>query len=144
MAHNAEQQENILAQLPGGQALIDWFGHVPRFHDAETLELRLASVGPSVIRIHAWRMTDTVDAQGFFVLDRHAVVTITLDGVRDIAIGDFDLPGIIFELKITQAEVGSDYTGPRTGVQLAWTGSYGVSGALKAQSVRFDLQPGKP
>jgi hypothetical protein len=47
-----------LGSVPGGQALIDWFGRTPRFHDAELLEINLASKGPSVLRIHAWQITE--------------------------------------------------------------------------------------
>ena len=30
---------SILHDIPGGKALVDWFGRVPSFHDAELLEI---------------------------------------------------------------------------------------------------------
>ena len=30
---------SVLQDIPGGKALFDWFGRVPRFHDAELLEI---------------------------------------------------------------------------------------------------------
>jgi hypothetical protein len=126
----------------GGQALIDWFGHVPSFHDAEILEIALNSRGPSTLRLHTWRLTDEVDGRGFFVLDRHAVVTVTLTAVRRAAISNFDLPGIISSLDISKIEIGTEYTRTEMGTQ--WTSSYGVEGTLTARGVRFDLQPGNP
>ena len=139
--HNpvSEQQmtgePTVLHDIPGGRALFDWFGRVPRFHDAELLEITLASNGPSTLRIHTWEMTDEVDAQGYFVLDKHVVVTVTLDQVTHVSLTDFNLPGIIADLKITRVEEAYQFT---------WEGSYGVEGALRAKQVSFDLQAGKP
>lgn len=133
-----------LAEILGGQSLIDWFGYVPNFHDAEVLSIDLRSKGLSILRIHTWRMTEEVDDRGFFVLDRYVVVTVTLNVVRYVALSDFNLPGIIHYLEITKTEVGTEYTGAETGTQLTWTGNYGIEGTLKARQVRFDLQPGKP
>jgi hypothetical protein len=127
--------KSLLHSLPGGQALFEWFGRLPRFHDANLLEIALNSKGASTLRVHTWRITDKVDALGYFELDKHVVVTITLEEVTSVTLTDFNLPGIIFDLEITEADEG---------VQLAWSGSYGVEGVLRAKAVRFDLQPGKP
>jgi len=115
--------------------LLAWFGRVPRFHDAELLEITLASKGESVLRIHTWEMTNQVDDRGYFVLDKHVVVTITLHSVTEISLSDFDLPGIIGSLEVTSQD----------GVyQLEWDGSYGVSGTLSAKQMQMELKPGKP
>ena len=37
----------VLATVPGGHALVEWFGRTPNFHDAEMQEIKLASRGPS-------------------------------------------------------------------------------------------------
>jgi hypothetical protein len=95
--------ESILHEMPGGRALFDWFGRKPRFHDAELLEITLSTGGSGLIRIHAFNMTNEVDARGYFVLDKHVVVTFALEGVSQIGCSDFDMtPGIIFDLDITK------------------------------------------
>jgi hypothetical protein len=127
--------EAILQDIPGGRALLDWFGRVPRFHDANLLAITLNSKGLSVMRVHTWQMTNKVDARGYIELDKHVVVTITLEEVTDVTLTEFNLPGIIFDLEITKVDES---------MQLAWGGSYGVSGTLRAKKIRFDLQPGKP
>jgi Immunity protein 50 len=128
--------ESILQDIPGGKALLDWFGRVPRFHDANLFEIALNSKGLSVMRVHTWQMTNKVDARGYIELDKHVVVTITLEEVTDITLTEFNLvPGIIFDLEVTKADES---------MQLAWGGSYGVAGTLRAKKIRFDLQPGKP
>ncbi|HZO45703.1 MAG TPA: Imm50 family immunity protein [Xanthobacteraceae bacterium] len=127
--------EAILHELPGGEALSKWFGHVPHFHDANLLEVKLSSQEQSVLRVHTWEITDKTDARGYFVLDRHVVVTITLNDVTNVALDDFNLPGIIHFMKITK--VDDTY-------QFAWGASYGVRGAIRAKHASFALAPGKP
>jgi len=55
--------------ITGGQSLIEWFGRIPRFHDAEVVDISIAAKTPTIIRIRAWIMTDRVDDRGYFVLD---------------------------------------------------------------------------
>ena len=124
--------ESAFGSIPGGPALIEWFGFVPNFHDAELVEVRLASNDTSTLRIRAFRMTDKVDGRGYFILDKHAVVTILLEGVTYVALNHFNLPGIIFDLKVTSTE---------RGFELVWTGSYGVEGTLRATRLRIDFVP---
>lgn len=38
-------------------------------------------------------MTGKIDEAGHYVLDKPAVVTVTLNDVTDIALSDFNLPG---------------------------------------------------
>lgn len=134
----------FLAALPGGRTLLDWFGDVPHFHDAEVIGLVLGPRGRGILRLHAWRTTDEADARGVLVLDRHAVVTITLDAVEHVALDDFDLPGIVLRLDIAPAIVGKGCGAPGTGVELRWTGAYGVEGVIRARRARVRLRPGQP
>jgi hypothetical protein len=127
--------ESTLRDISGGKALFDWFGRVPHFHDAEVLEITLSNKGPSTLRVHTWEITDKVNAQGYFFLDKHVVVTITLEEVTQVALDDFNLPGIIGFLEIMKIEGGYRFT---------WDASYGVTGSLQAKQARFDLAPGKP
>ena len=127
--------ETTLLEIPGGKVLFDWFGHVPSFHDAELLEINLVSKGLSTLRIHTWEMTDKVDTRGYFALDRHVVVTITLEEVTHVDLVDFNMPGIIGGLQVTKIDED---------VQFAWDGSYGVAGVLRAKKAYFDLKAGKP
>jgi len=127
---------SFLHDIPGGKPLLEWFGRVPRFHDAKLLEINFSSNGAGLLRIHAWNMTDKVDAKGYFVLDKHAIVTLTLEGVRAINCTDFDMvPGIIFDLEIAKAD--EDF-------RVEWSASYGVTGLVIAKHARINLAPGKP
>lgn len=125
---------NTLLDVPGARELVEWFGRIPRFHDAKLREITLSSVAPSQLRISAWNMTDKVDDKGFFILEKHAVVTITLHAVKSVNLSDFDLPGIIFDLEISK--IGDMF-------KMVWSGSYGVEGSLTAKELSFTLEPGK-
>jgi len=125
----------MIREVPGGAELIAWFGFVPRFHDANLLEIELRSKSESRLRIHAWRMTNVVDEEGYYVLDKHAVVTITLHRVTSVDLSDFSKPGIIAGLELTKTNGAFD---------LKWDGSYGVDGSIQAEQISFRLEPGKP
>jgi hypothetical protein len=127
--------ESVWDRIPGGQALIDWFGRVHRFHDAELFEINLASTGSSVLRMRTFQMTDKVDDRGYFILEKHAVVTITLDQVTHVSLTSFNLPGIVFDLEVTRFE---------DVLQVAWSGSYGVEGTLRAKHLQIGFVPLKP
>jgi hypothetical protein len=126
--------EKALLGVAGEGTVISWFGRMPRFHDAELREIVLSSNGPNLLRILAWNMTDKTDEKGYFILEKHAVVTITLDAVTAVNLSDFNLPGIILDMAVSR--LGDEF-------ELAWTGSYGVEGAIRAKNLSFALEPGK-
>ncbi|TXI02746.1 MAG: hypothetical protein E6Q76_15025 [Rhizobium sp.] len=124
---------SVLNDIPGGKSLLEWFGRIPRFHDAELLEISFSGSGAGLLRIHAWNMTGQVDAKGYFVLDKHAIVTLILEGVSAISCTDFDMvPGIIFDLEITKTDQS---------FRIEWDASYGVSGFVSAKHVEISLVP---
>lgn len=126
---------SILHDIPGGKPLLEWFGRVPRFHDAKLLEITFSN-GAGLLRIHVWNMTNELDARGYFVLDKHAVVTLTLEGVSAINCIDFDMvPGIIHDLEI--AKVDEHF-------RVGWDSSCGVAGFVTAKHIRINLVSGKP
>lgn len=128
--------KSILNDIPGGKPLLEWFGRVPSFHDAYLLEITFSGNGAGLLRIHAWNMTNELDAKRHFILDKHAVVTLTLEGVSEINCIDFDMvPGIIFGLEITKVDEH---------FRVEWDSSYGVAGFVTAKHMRIDLVPGKP
>jgi hypothetical protein len=81
------ESEALYAGIPGGPELLAWFGRVPSFHDAEIVRVVLNRRAPSTLSIHVWNLTDQVDPQGYFILDRHAVVTFELEDVLDVQTG---------------------------------------------------------
>ena len=86
------------------QALFDFFGYWPSFHDADVL----ACTGPSAERqtvdltLHTWEMTSEVDAKGYFVLQKHVLVTFHFCDVHDATLERFGLDNILFGMNITR------------------------------------------
>lgn len=97
---------SALPDIPGGAALVDWYGFIPNFHDGLVLSVKLASGGRGEIRIHTWRITDRTDERGYFILDKHAVVTFGLEDIRAVDLRNFDEPTAIHDLHLTAAEDG--------------------------------------
>lgn len=124
--------EQTLRSIPGGQELLEWFGRPHRFHDAELFQIALVSDRTSSLHIRTWEMTDKVDERGYYILQKHVAVTIYLDDVTDIALSEFSLHRIIFDLIITPVEPGW---------KIVWESSFGVSGTVRANRIRIELDP---
>jgi hypothetical protein len=136
--------EELLASLPGGRELIDWFGFVPTFHDATLLEMAVRE-RTVVLRLHCFRITDAVNARGFFILDKHTDVAISLSGVTGLTLNG-DAAAIVSELGVRR--VGSspprlaNVAGPSKGdYELSIESSYGLEGSIFAKGVSFTYSP---
>ena len=145
-----EQNQAIYHEVPGGADLLRWFGRVPSFHDAEVLSLDLRRRGQSALRLHGWIMTDKVGEDGFIVLDRHAIVTFTLDGIMDLQIDGFSAQNVIAGLILRRAPDRPERRGflalapsPQD-IEIELEPCYGLDGLIRARSVAITLQPGKP
>ena len=131
---------SALPDIPGGVELIKWFGFTPHFHDASVLFAKFVDGGRGELRIHAWRMTDQTDAHGYFILDRHAVVTFSFEGVRDINLRDVNEFGGIYDLSLSAID---------DGFRIEWDNTCGrdgpgIEGSVAARDVRVSFVPGKP
>jgi len=93
------------------QTLIQHFGYWPSFHDANVL----AYTGPIAerqsvdITLHTWEMTSEVDAKGYYVLQKHVLVTFHFDGVHNASLEQFQSGNILFEMNISRAGDGPSF-----------------------------------
>ena len=124
----------LLRSAPGGEAVLAWFGQPPDLHDAELLEISVASQNASLIQIHAWNTTAEVDADGYFVREKHALVSVRLKNVSQMALKSFNLPGIIYDFSIRRSP---------SGYLIQWDSSYGVEGSIHAGYLEFGVEPSK-
>lgn len=134
----------LFAALPGGRAVIEWFGFVPSFHDAELDRLEVAK-GAASMALRAFRMTDAIDEKGFFVLDKHAVVTLHLSDVSGVHLTG-NAASILSELGIRRVGVApagfSTCVGPTAGdIEVSFETSYGLEGSIYARKLRFNVDP---
>jgi hypothetical protein len=144
------ETETIYADVPGGPALIAWFGQVPNFHDAEIVSLSLRRRATSSLSIHAWNRTREVDARGYLVLNKHAVVTFTLEDILDIQLGGFSHQNVIADLLLRRAlerperrpfywldPLPSDF-------EIELEPCFGLDGIIRCRKVSVTFVPGKP
>lgn len=128
----------LLIAVPGGGKLLEWFGgRVPSFHDAEVLELELhREKARCRIKIHTFRMTPEVDDKGFFILDKHVLVSFRLEGVINLEFNDFNEQNVIYGLALSRTA--------DQGYRLELDPCHGLFGFVEAQSLTIELEPGKP
>lgn len=91
------------------EAVLEFFGRWPVFHDANVFDYRLDFDSASLeLTLHAWLMTDQVDAKGYFILRNHALVAFRFSGLHDVCMEEFQLDNILYSLEISPcAEAGS-------------------------------------
>jgi hypothetical protein len=91
--------------VENASALAQVFGEWPSFHDAEVHTMlldRAGAHGASLeARVHVFRMTDKVDAQGFYVLAHHSLVGLRFDDISLVQLRWFNtqnaLSGLLLE-----------------------------------------------
>jgi hypothetical protein len=124
-------------QNVGAEKLVSIFGSWPDFHDAEIMRVRLdcapgSAAAPSLeLVIHAFRMTSEVDAQGYFVLADHSLVTLRFSQIEALSLNDFREGNVVFSLNLSP--LPGDDGRLRTNVDL--TSSYGMHGEFTCDVV---------
>ena len=128
----------LLNSVTGGAELLAWFdGHAPRFHDAEVLSIAFDRVGPScILRVHGFEMTSAVNADGFYILKSHALVTFQFEGVTAMQLDDFNHQNALMGLSIVRAS--------NEGFRIELDPAYGLSGSIECRSLSIGVEPGVP
>jgi hypothetical protein len=145
-----DERESVYQAIAGGTDLLKWFGRVPRFHDAEILSLSLNRAGPSLLILHGWTMSDVFGADGYFLLEKRAVVTFILEEITDLQLQGFNHQNVIDDLCLKRV---SAYSGrsrhsltaePPEIFELLMEDCYGLSGHIRARRVSVSFVPGSP
>jgi len=128
--------------IPGAEDVVRWFGSWPDFHDAEVVSIMLNRSQGATVEIHTFEMTSEVDARGFYVLAKHAIVTFTLEGFplnqEGIATTRIDY--------FNQQNVLSTAAVEKTagGYKLVLEGCFGVEGVIGGEKLSVKIRPGIP
>ena len=141
------EERSIYDAVPGGAELVEWFGRVPSFHDAEILSLHLNRKGRSALRLYGWITTDRANPAGYLVLDKRAVVTFDLEGVMDVQLEGFSAQNVIFGLVLRRAPDRQDRRNYLTmnpqpeDIEIEMEPCYGLSGLIRARAVTISFEP---
>ncbi|MDQ8027509.1 MAG: hypothetical protein REJ23_02195 [Brevundimonas sp.] len=125
--------ETQFSFLDGAREFSRWFGNdAPYFHDAEVESLTLTHRGESLLSIRTFRMTPEVDAAGYFVLEKHCLLTFILQDVFEIDLDAFDEGATLMGLTVLRHEQG---------MTLALDPVIGVGGRISARDCRVEYRP---
>ncbi len=105
-----QTEEWTIANITGADQLVAWFGSWPSFHDAEIIRVHFERRGISYLEIHTWEMTQAIDPNGAYVLDKHVVVTFKLQEVMVLELNGFSHQNVIYGLTVGPAESGIEIT----------------------------------
>lgn len=114
--------------LSGKDAVAQWFGEWPDFHDAEVVSLVLLRKGESLLRVY-------LDYRS-----KPAIVEFALEQVTDLELADFSCQNVISSLSL---ERRTDQTG-ESATRINLEPCYGLSGWIDAKRVRVQVVPGEP
>ena len=115
--------------IPGAAALAAWYGRWPSFHDAGIHELHLSRQGVSSLKVHIWHMTDRVDEKGFYILEKHVLVTLSMKQIG------FSHQNVISELVVGLV---------RDAFVITLEPCYGLSGIIEAKEISVEFAPFSP
>ena len=114
--------------LSGKDAVVQWFGGWPDFHDAEVVILTLARSSESLLRIYPCYPA------------KPAMVDFVLEQVTDLEQADFSVQNVISGLSV---EARTDQTG-QEGIRIIMGPCFGLSGWIDATRVRLQVILGQP
>ncbi|CDZ74129.1 Hypothetical protein NGAL_HAMBI2610_57610 [Neorhizobium galegae bv. orientalis] len=135
--------------VEGWTTLLEWFGQEPTFHDAEILSLSLKRHGVSELKLHGWITTNDVDPDGYLILDRHAVVTFSVEQIMDLQLDGFSAQNVIGGLRLQYATSRgrTNYFALPEGpddIEIELLPCYGLDGYIRAKKVAVSFTPGRP
>jgi Immunity protein 50 len=119
--------KSVLSELSGVDAVTQWFGSWPSFHDAEVISVFLARASQSVLRVYPYHP------------QKPATVEFILEDVTDVELVDFSCQNVINSLEVATA---TDQNGGKV-YRLTLAPCFGLAGRIDAKSVRVELRPGK-
>ena len=118
---------------PRWKAVIEWFGYKPNFHDAEVLSIELRRAPEcSIVRVHVWRTGREIDEKGYFLHDRHAIVSFIIKDIVRQELRDWNYQNVLSLLHVTDEPDGPTLT---------LEGIYGVEGDIVAREISIEIEP---
>ena len=125
---------DCIEEVPGAVELSNWFGGFPSFHDAY-MALQINHDGTGWLKAYAARMSSEIDADGYYVSDKHFACTFQFADIKQVSIGEF-MPGlaILGQLDINKVAEGFEVDFTDT--------AYGLSGSLICRGISLTFEPG--
>jgi hypothetical protein len=134
----------LYQKIQGGKELLDWFGVVPSFHDAEILSLHLDRSEGARLNLNGWITTNAVDPQGYFVITKRAMITFAFKEITDLHLDEFSHQNVIYGLELTQhSDQGEEHI-ELDELQLTLKHCFGLSGYIRGRGLSVRFVPQEP
>ncbi|SFI26320.1 hypothetical protein SAMN05216304_1024 [Bosea sp. OK403] len=151
MKKDESEELSLWSELPGGNEIISWFGAVPDFHDAEIVGLKLDRGGPSRLDVYFFRLQQSpMFKPNVLEPTGDAIITFEFDHIVDLSLEGFSPQNVIFGLRLGRAKPNPERA-PYFGIdsspddyEIELDPCYGLSGKIRARSVRLSLVSGRP
>ena len=127
---------NLSDIVPGYKQLAEFWGTgFPSFHDSEIVTLQLNRTGVSrlSVRLVGRRREQKEDGVEQWISLENVVVTLFIEGIKDLELFQFSHQNVIAGLTFEEAE---------SGFRLKIWPCYGLAGWLSAEKVRIELNLG--
>ena len=117
----------IPTYIQNHEAVVNFYGYWPSFHDANVPEYRAPTPDNSSLEftLHTWQMTKEVDSKGYFVLHKHALVKFYFDGLTDVQMDAFGTGNILFDMSFIKTDQDAEFSVELNSV-MAMPGSFNV------------------
>ena len=129
--------------VENASALTQVFGEWPSFHDAEVHTMLLDRAGAHgaglEARVHVFRMTDEVDARGFYVLTHHSLVRLRFDDISLLQLRWFNTQNALSDLLLEPVEPQTNEGGRRYRVRFG--SAWGVEAELFCNQIAVTSRP---
>jgi len=121
-------------RIINGDLITARFGQWPSFHDAEVISVLLGGHRPDKpfceMLIHTWMMTDQVDDRGYYVQERHTLVTFRFEELIESEFLNFNGQNCLLELSIEEQNVENE-----TVIRAEFPTSFGLEGTVICRRV---------
>ena len=133
-----EIDHELLRELPGGPALIDWFGgRLPSLHDAEVIGVALdRNKSSCTLKIHAFERATDPGAENKRIFVKHSVVTFQFTEVTTLRLEDFNHQNVIDGITLSRKLDGT--------IALTLEPCWGLWGEVEAKTLHVSFEPGIP
>jgi hypothetical protein len=115
----------ITPDIEGADAVVQWFGEWPCFHDSEILQLLINRGGTSELRI---------DLTGYSASKSRAILVFEFSGITSLRIHgeDADVQNVMSGLDIEKGQ---------SAYRIGWDSLYGMAGEIEVEILRVRLEP---
>ena len=123
------------SDIHNAHLVTDHFTTWPSFHDAEVIRLTLyrnvQNVPSAELLIHAWTTTSQIDEHGYYVQEKHALITLLFRDLIASTFTDFNHQNVLFSLQIERTTTPDNHPA----FEVAFDSSYGLTGSLLCRHI---------